>query len=83
MNRDIITKALNIILLSAIVVLLTYAWLYAIPEQTELFKQCEEKILCQRGILEGQLCDDYERIEEYSSEWNLTSIVATTSTTII
>lgn len=39
--------------------LLAYAWLYAIPEQRTLFEQCEEKILCQKKMLTGKVCDKY------------------------
>jgi len=78
MSLNIILKIANLVILSVVAALLAYAWLYAIPEQTELFKQCEEKILCQRGILKGQLCKDYEKLENIPINFT-TSGTSTTS----
>lgn len=60
MNVDRLMKIANLLIMAAIVVLLAYAWLVAIPEQTILFKACEEKVLCQQKILKGRVCDKYE-----------------------
>lgn len=60
MNADRLIRIVTLLCMAAIVVLLLYAWLVAIPEQTKLFKQCEEKILCQNKMLTGQACRRYE-----------------------
>lgn len=60
-----------------IIGLLLYAWIVVIPEQTKLFKDCKEKILCENKILKGEVCDKYE-VKGY---FNLTTGTGTTSTT--
>lgn len=55
-----IIKLINTALMLAILACLLYAWFVAIPEQTKLFKQCEEKILCENKMLTGQVCKRYE-----------------------
>ncbi len=52
-------KVLQLIVLVVIAGLLFYAWTVAIPEQTALFKACEEKILCQNKMLTGKVCERY------------------------
>lgn len=59
MNVDRLLKLITLLCMVAIIVLLLYAWFVAIPEQTELFKACEEKVLCQNKILTGAVCDRY------------------------
>jgi len=68
MNTDLLIKITQTLLLFSIVVLLVYAWLVVIPEQTELFEQCETKTLCENNILMGEICDKYEPdlLEEFN-----------------
>ena len=56
---DRVIKIITLLILIVIAGLLLYAWLVAIPEQTKLFKQCEEKILCENKMLKGAVCDRY------------------------
>jgi len=57
---DRVIKVATLLILILIAGLLIYAWVVAIPEQTALFKACEEKVLCQNKILKGAVCDRYE-----------------------
>jgi len=59
MNNQNIFRIIEIISLIGILLCLIHAWVIIIPEQTRLLKQCEEKILCEKGMLKGRICDIY------------------------
>lgn len=55
-----ILKLINTLIMLAILGCLVYAWIVAIPEQTALFKACEERVLCENKILTGRACERYQ-----------------------
>jgi hypothetical protein len=54
------------VIMTAILCLLFYAILVVIPEDTKALKECNERILCQKGMLKGLICEPY-RMTDYAN----------------
>jgi len=59
-------RAINLILDVTIIIVLIYMMLIPIPQETKALQDCKEKILCEKNMLKGSVCDAY-KITDYKN----------------
>lgn len=51
---------INFILDVVVLIALIYFCYFIIPTQNIIFKECNERVLCKNGYLNGKICKGYE-----------------------